>query len=493
MTTSTNPKIIGQIVDTIKTHHYFPDELTQKAHYEYSQLVETLKSLKDEAQKIQHSNNDMRFINHKIGLDNFRVMASTFKGFQVTIKNQDVTISLKNPKFKSQPTKEKQDEKFVPHTHNPIIKIEYRASFLARVGHFSAIDYMQDFISKYILEDYTTKIAEIHLATDVQGYNFTSLDYYRFQTMKRTNQEHIQEDTNPSMFYAGRVCTGFSFGKGDEMLRIYNKSIEIQKNPEKRFIEPLVWEQCKDYKKHEVVWRIEVQYRREKLKTIYVDKQGLLDGFESVINAIPELWGRGLEIVTHKNMSFEHCMQMSSSFAHKEDDEQYITYMTLEGAETVKASSITKRYQRADISKLWNALKEWKSYIPKETNIYKAPKTSAFQWVSNSIKGLMSTLLRHSGELSPRAMSDAFVRTDEELFQDKGLTLVDNAYDRTIDYLANLKKHQEINGVLHPVDKILHLNIDSYVQGIVLNLYDDNRYSFERGQKLLKSFERVTT
>lgn len=486
-------RIIGQIVDTIKTHFYFKEEMSSKTHYNYSQLVEILKSLKEEAQQIHHNSPEMRFVNTHIGTDKFRVMASTFKGFQVTIKNQDVTISLKVPKIKA-PTlalSEDINKKEYSHSHNPVIKAEFRASFLARVGHLSALDYVNSLIEKYILEEFNIKVSEIHLATDIQGYNFTEMDYYRFQTRKRTNVKHLEESNNPSIYYAGRVCTGFSFGKGDEMLRIYNKSIEINKNPDKRFIEPLVWEQSSDYIKHDVVWRIEVQYRREKLKTIYTDKDGFLDGFENVINSIPELWGRALETVVHKDLDYTHCLEMANSYAYKEDDETYISYMTPNGLETVKASSITKRYQRAEMSELWLSLNKWGSYFPQETQVHKAPKTSSFQWVSNSIKSLMTTLLRYSGELSPRTLSDAFLRTDDELYQDKGITLIDNAYERTIDYLANRKNFVDVNGNKYPVDQLLHLNIDAYVQGIVLDLYDDNRWSEERGEGLLKTLGKL--
>lgn len=484
---------IAQIVDTVKTHLYFKEEMTSKSHYDYSQVVETLKLLKEEAQQIHHNSPEMRFVNTNIGNDKFQVMASTFKGFQVTIKNQDITISLKVPKL-SPPTLHKQEEidkKVISHSHNPIIKIEFRSSFLARVGHFSALDYVNSLIEKYILSDFNIKISEIHLATDVQGYNFTEMDYYRFQTRKRTNQKHKEETNNPSIYYAGRICTGFSFGKGSEMMRIYNKSIEINKNPDKRFIEPLVWEQCSDYIKDDVVWRIEVQYRREKLKTIYTDKDGFLDGFENVLNAIPELWGRALDILVHKDLDYTHCLQMSSSYAFKEGKDTFISYMTADGLETVKASSITKRYQRAEPSELWNFLKTWRSYIPDETEVYKAPKTSSFQWVSNSIKSLMTTLLRYAGELSPRSLSDAFLRTDDELFKDKNITLIDNAYIRTIDYLDNRKNFVDVNGEKYPIEKLLHLNIDAYVQGVVLNLYDDNRWNEERGSTLLKSIGKI--
>ncbi|WP_373002192.1 hypothetical protein [Sulfurimonas sp.] len=468
-----------QIVDTVKLHYYHVDEMQMTDYTDYVNMVESFITQKEEAQKIHHSNNDMRFVNTKIGSDKYRVMATTFRGFSVTLRNQDVSISFKTVKLQSRLDK-KHDTKH-NQTHTPIIKVEFRASFLARVGHVEAMRYINETISTYVLKEYLIKVSEIHLATDIQGYNFTELDYYRFKTLKRNNIKHV-EDSNSSIYYNGRNFTGFTFGSGDEMLRIYDKTVEIQKNPDKAFIKNLAWIHNKDYDQYATVWRIEIQYRREKLKTIYTDSEGLLDGFQNVINAIPDLWGRALQKVEHKDMSDNHCLDMIRGYSiNKEGQTSLIT-----------KEAITKRYQRADTSELWLSLNEWNGYVPKETNIDKAPKTSAFQWVSNSIKSLLTTLLRHSGELSPKTLEMAFSRSNDEIYEDKQITLIDNAYANTLDYVSNAKRYQERNGVFYPINKLLDTNLEAYVHEISLNLFDDTRFNQERVTYLNKALERAS-
>ena len=472
-------RILSQIVDTIKLHVYHVEEIDKTDYNNYMKQVEVLKELKKEAQLVHHSNNDMRYVNYTVAGNKFRVMATTFQGFSVTLKNNDFTISFKTVDLSHQDALNDGKKRF-NHTHSPIMKIEFRASFLARVGHKSALDFVLDFVKKYIIVDFNVKISEIHLATDIQGYNFTELDYYRFKTRKRNNVKHTAVNDIDNIYYAGRKFTGLTFGSGDEMLRIYDKTEEIRKFPDKAFIRDFAWINHPDYVRDERVWRIEIQYRRAKLKTLYTDKEGLLDGYSNILNSLPELWGRALEKVEHKNLSDKHCLEMITGYKTLGDGSLSL----------ISNDAIQKRYRRAETSDLWEFLNVWNNFVPKETNVYKAPKTGAFQWVSNSIKSLLSTLLKYSGDLTPAELESAFVRSNEETFVKKGITLIDNAYANTMDYVANVKKFINRNGVHIPLPKTLELNLASYVHEITLNLFDD-RYSNERVTYLNKSLERI--
>ncbi|SFV58210.1 hypothetical protein MNB_SM-7-1313 [hydrothermal vent metagenome] len=471
-------KILSQVVDTIKLHLYLPDVLDIKSYSEYVKFVDTLKSLKSEAQMIHHSNNDMRFVNHSIGGAQFRVMATTFQGFSVTIKNNDLTISFKTVNIKKNDASS--DKEIFTHTHNPIIKIEFRASFLARFGHKSALDYTIDFMKKFILSDFTIKISEIHLATDIQGYNFTELDYFRFKTRKRNNVKHTSDEQIDNIYYTGRKFTGLTFGSGDEMLRIYDKTEEIRKYPDKAFIREFAWRHNPDYDLDERVWRIEIQYRRSKLKTLYTKKEGLLDGYSNILNSLPDLWGRALEIVEHKDLSDKHCIEMITGYAQDKNGYHLIT-----------KEAIKKRYQRAETSDLWNMLKTWHCSIPESVDVYKAPKTGAFQWVSNSIKSLLSTLLKYAGDLTPKILEDAFIRANDETREKNGYTLIDNAYINTLNYIANVKQFMDRNGVYIPLSKVLEVNLGAYVREVTINLFD-NKYSEQRVLHLNRALQRVS-
>jgi hypothetical protein len=473
-------RVLSQIVDTIKLHIYHVEEIDKTDYQRYMNFVDKMKELKKEAQMVHHSNNDMRYVNETIAGNKFRVMATTFQGFSVSLKNNDFTISFKTVDLSKQDAELNDVKTRFNHTHSPIMKVEFRASFLARVGHKSALDFVLKFIKKYVLCDFNVKISEIHLATDVQGYNFTELDYYRFKTRKRNNVKHTSDADIDNIYYTGRKFTGLTFGSGDEMLRIYDKTEEIRKYPDKAFIRDFAWSNNPNYAPNERVWRIEIQYRRAKLKTIYTEKEGLLDGYSNILNSLSDLWGRALEVVEHKDLSDNHCLEMIKGYKTNKDGSLSL----------ISNDAIRQRYLRAETSDFWEFLKVWKNTVPKETNVYKAPKTGAFQWVSNSIKSLFSTLLKYAGDLTPSEIEGAFVRANAETIDKKGITLIDNAYVNTMDYVANVKKFINRNGVYIPLSKTLELNLASYVHEITLCLFD-NKYSDERVTYLNKSLERI--
>jgi len=469
---------LGQFVDTLKLHLYHGELTTQKIYDDYVVYIENLKKHKEDAQAIHHTNNEMRFVDVMIGGSRFRVMATTFRGFSVTIKNADLSISLKSlsskPKDLNKPVPPEEPLKLSP---NPVIKIEFRASYLARVGHDAAIRFALRLIEHHVLSDYRVKVSEIHLATDVQGYDFNKLDFYRFRTKKRTNAIHDNEPDGNTYYYQGKKFTGFTFGTGDEMLRIYNKSVEIKKNPDKGFVRSLIWHFCDDYRRDDEVWRIEIQYRREKLKTIYDDVNGLLDGFESVMKSIPSLWNRALENVELTDMKDQWCLE--HMLGYREEDGKKTPLVT---------STVWMRIARAEVSAFWQWLKGWKQYVPNETNIYKAPKTAAFQWVSNSIKSLFSTLLRYEGNLSLDAIEDAFERAETECRIDKKMSLLDNAYANTLSYLGEVDIIEHKHGVVMNNYVDLRNNLSRYVKGIVRQVQLKRGYTFEENVTRLSEF-----
>lgn len=288
----TDYTVLSQIVDTLKLHFYHGEETTSRILIDYSKKITSLGDLKDEAYAIKNADNAMRFVSHLLGGDRFRVMATTVKGFQVTLENQDISISFKSV---LQTAEKDYPENYdfntlVDTKKQPVIRVEFRASFLARVGHKNAIDYVLRLIRREFFSSYLIKVSEIHLATDIQGYNFHELDRQRFRTRKKSSTGHDQERDVNGFYYFGKKFTGFSFGSGDDMIRVYNKTVEITQNPDKAFIKMFAWEKNPNYNPDREVWRIEAQYRREKLKTMYDDENGLLDGFENVLAAIPSLW-----------------------------------------------------------------------------------------------------------------------------------------------------------------------------------------------------------
>jgi len=486
---------LAQIIDTLKLHFYHGDSTTAKCLVDYFQTISALSDLKEEAYAIKHANNDMRFVNHYFGGDRFRVMATTVKGFSITLENQDVSISLKSVSQRSaKDYPEKYDFNTIVETQKqPVVRVEFRASFLARVGHKNAIDYVLRLVNREFFTSHLVKISEIHLATDVQGYNFHELDRQRFRTRKSTTKLHEERNETDSFYFRGKKFTGFSYGQGDDMIRVYNKTVEIQKNPDKAFIKMFAWEKNPDYNPDKEVWRIEVQYRRAKLKTMYDDENGLLDGFENVLNAIPSLWKRALDSFTlidlKEEIALEHFLGWSRN--------------ALGYKEPLLTDTVRHRIHRADVHPLWVAISSWNFSIGSTIKILTAPVTGAFQWVSNSIKSLLSTLFKYSGDLSPKIIEDAFIRADEETMKDKKLSLVDNAVNNTLDYLGACVRHSLATGENGFTERdtftTLQKNLSSYVLEVSNSLFDmsfhnENSglydYTASRSKILSKSLQR---
>lgn len=478
------PIKLAQIVDTLKLHIYHSDQTTQKTFNDYRSIVQKLNAQKQEAMNIHHDNSDMRFVNTEIGGLRFRVMAQTISGFAVTFKNADFSISLKS--INPLKTDDQQEDKgeYIQLTPNPIMKVEFRSSYLVRRGHEQALSDVLKFIELFIIPDYKVKVSEIHLATDIQGHQFTILDYERFKTRKQSNQRHIEDQTNTSFYHKGRKFTGFTFGKGDEMLRIYNKTVEIKKNPDKAYIKDLVWNFADGYDDTEEVWRIEIQYRREKLKTIYDEKNGLLDGFRNVMDSIASLWQHALKRVEYIDLKDEWAF------------ESMFGYRTINGTNyPIEVETIYQRITRASIHPLWDFIKDWTGYKARETSIYKAPKTGAFQWVSNSIKSLLSTLLKHEGDLTPETLEYAFERAETETIRDKRMSLIDNAYINSLDYMGKVQIEYEKNGIVHNVSDDLKNSLSRYINRIVTNVtnrsaftLEDQKYKLSEIQKRMKRY-----
>lgn len=483
---------VAQVVDTIKLHFYHGEETTVNDLMKYGRFVGDLSDLKTEAQSIHHSNNDMRYVNYKFGMDQFRVMAQTVRGFQVTLQNSDVSISFKSL---AQKTKDQYPDGFNFDTVveglpvQPVIRAEFRASYLAREGHKKAIQYVVDLVKKYFLDKFRIKVSELHLATDVQGYAFKQLDYQRFRTRKSRNSLHDDENQSSGYYYAGRKFTGFSLGSGDHMIRIYNKTVEIKKNPDKEFIKWFAWELNPDYDPYAEVWRIEVQYRREMLKTIHDSVHGLLDGFENVLASIPTLWNLALEKVCMVDLDDRKCL------------EHFLGYREVDGVQLpLEHNTVRMRIQRALIHPLWEFLSGWRGSIGNRTETFTAPVTGAFRWVSNSIKAFLSTALKHYGDLSPKLLEDAVNRAESEIIRDKGLTLMDNAVNNTLDHLGSVIAYAGGSGEVGYVERdtfsTLCKNLAMYVREASLPLFpftlsDEYRdFQASRIRILQKTFER---
>ncbi len=118
--------------------------------------------------------------------------------------------------------------------------------------------------------------SRIDIALDFQGEWFTHGDMLNV-VCPASFRPVYPNTTNPETF---------QFGKGDIVVRVYNKSVEIVANKHQWWV--FVWRLCDGYIEGEPVYRVEVQLRSKVLKEL---------GFFSVerlIEELPELFAYGL-------------------------------------------------------------------------------------------------------------------------------------------------------------------------------------------------------
>jgi hypothetical protein len=411
--------IINQAVDTYKEHLYPTVELTESEIIDYNDFVADLIEVKKDVQKINSTNGDERFITETINNQKFHVMATTQKGFAVTIKNGDVSISFK---------------RFKKVSKQPCIKIEYRAEYLARYGYVKCVTQTQNFL-KYIIPHFQAITSEIHLCTDIQGYDFTMLDFFRMKSRARKKEIYTEEDSKA--YYEGMKFTGFTLGSGDFMVRIYNKTHEIKKYPEKAFVKPSRWYVSENYNEDLEVWRIEVQIRRNRLKHYFNDVK-FLDDSINCLNNIDSIWSLFMERFEHKNLDDDSVVEiMKGKKKLKNGTEKLLSKY-----------AIRKRFQRSELTNIWNKIQTFFESKGKNLTYYDEVSKPSKLYVENSFKSLVSTLTKHlKGRFDPYALADIIIESNEQYKDKKGFSIFDGAKLKTIDYfnqtILNYKVQKE--------------------------------------------------
>jgi hypothetical protein len=411
---------LNDIVDTLKLQFYPNSNITLDEIEKYNQIVEKFISLKNEAMEIKNHDNQKRFVKHEFAGRYFKVMAVSQSSFNVVLQNGDISIALLKHSFNHR---------------NPLIKVEFRAEFLLRYGYINAINQVKQLIS-YFFDSYLVKVSEIHLAKDIQGYEFSPFDFHKIKTLSKTKT--IFHNDISSEYYYGNKFTGFSVGKGDELLRVYNKTTEITQKKEKAFIEVLSWSQNPDFDKSKTVWRIEFQLRRERLKYL-LGKNGLLDSLENVLKSITDLWAYCTSRFVHKSLTNAQIM------------EQLQGYKVLKSG-TIKMlnpETLRKRFQRADISYVWQAIQTFEKKQGVKLQRVKDIKKPEVEYVKNAYKAIVSTFVKlKRGKFCSNELTEILLQANKELLEKSGMNIIDKARLNALDYMANAKVYYEQNGII---------------------------------------------
>lgn len=460
-------EVISQHVDTLKFHYYTSHDMSDEGFQKYLSFVDKLLGLKKEAQLARNDYEDTKSINIDLGVHKFNVMSSSISGFSVVIANTDVSIAFKKPKSVI--------------SASPIIKVEFRAEFLARKGYKEAIKIVNGFIGSHVLEAYKIKISELHLASDIQGYNFTHLDFFRLKSRARIAQTHEEEtDFSKATAYGSLTSfTGFTFGGGNYHLRVYNKTVEIKKKKEKGFAKVLLWDGKPNYDEEKTVWRIEIQIRREKLKTMVDSELHSLDEYDTILNNIPSLWAKALTDFRFVDLDDKKVFDLlRGKRTLKNGNEKFLTKY-----------AIRDIFINADTFQFWQDLKIWNSHLYKAVyTAFQVPKNGSIDYVANSIKSLYSTMAKHYGSISKDTFVKAFAESNKKNVKDKGYSIIEGSIVKCLDWFEKID-FCELHGICNVPDyKVLENDIYNTLLDV-----SDSFYKIEISQNLEnKLLERVS-
>lgn len=455
---------LNDIVDTLKLQFYPNENITNDEIKKFNLFVDKLCELKQDATIIKNQDNQMRFVKTQIDKTYFNVMATSQGSFNCLLINGDISISfLKISKAHS----------------NPILKVEFRAEFLLRNGYVNAIKIVINLIENF-LTSYKIKVSEIHLAKDIQGYEFSTFDLHRIKTLSKT-KTIFHNDIN-SEYYFGNRFSGFSIGKGDELLRVYNKTLEISQKKEKSFISVLSWNLNPNFNENQNVWRIEFQLRRERLKYLLGDF-GLLDSLEAVIYSISNLWSYCIGRFVHKQLNRTQINEQITQLKENLDG----TF------EYIPAETLRKRFQRANISFLWENIKSFENKVSPKLQRTKDIKKPEVEYVKNAYKSIISTFIKlKRGEFSSTELSQILIDANDECLEKYNISLVDKARLKALDYIVDAQTYYENDFVMSESLRHFKINLVDNLKDTFALLENEptNYITFEQFQKNIKKYKR---
>ncbi len=143
--------------------------------------------------------------------------------------------------------------KMSPKEKIPTLYVEPHAHLLYELGHENAFQRIQQMVDQLGKLE-TANISRLDLCVDFQGFE---------PTMERLD-DFVCRSRFSDVRSEGKKAYCFYFGKGNIIVRIYNKNKEIKASGKDWMIP--VWQQNPLYQENKDVWRFEVQLRRKPLK-----------------------------------------------------------------------------------------------------------------------------------------------------------------------------------------------------------------------------------
>lgn len=163
-----------------------------------------------------------------------------------------------------------------PPEGTPSAYVELHSRFLWARGFEDAARLAVELLSIVCSGEVAAQVTRVDLAADFCGPWVPTLDLFdKFHGRAVSRSAHVeyddQREDQASFHMEHRAFTGFSFGRGVVVARIYNKSREIRRT-NKLWFRPL-WRKAGVWRNEEKdgdVWRLEFQLRREAVKSAHI-------------------------------------------------------------------------------------------------------------------------------------------------------------------------------------------------------------------------------
>ncbi|MGH7641585.1 MAG: hypothetical protein ACRENX_00960 [Candidatus Dormibacteria bacterium] len=167
----------------------------------------------------------------------------------------------------------------------PPVFLQWHSAYLHAEGVERAVGAVQSWLADCLIEGQVRLLASrIDLYADFQGWlpRRSDMDHFVSRALRRSEFETLSQSHS-----AGRRFTGFTFGKGDVVCRLYDKTEEIRTQG-KLWMEE-VWRGSDESRP---VWRLELQFRRGALRRLGVNS------LEEAVQGARILWEYGTRWVS---------------------------------------------------------------------------------------------------------------------------------------------------------------------------------------------------
>ena len=175
----------------------------------------------------------------------------------------------------------------------PPVYVQLRSEFIHEVGVSRALVEVVACLEAHFFDvSFSLGASRLDVYADVQGWEPRPSDFERFVTRATARTEHEGQGGDGELFEYGRRLSGFSFGRGDFVARIYDKRRQMAVTG--KDWQTAVW---KDEDPETPVWRIEFQARRPVLADV-----GVLTA-EDAVQRRQGLWDYGTKWLSFREPS----------------------------------------------------------------------------------------------------------------------------------------------------------------------------------------------